>query len=245
MIYLDNRIGSGDLEIYFRQWHIPHQLTRLDYADVAFVGKGPDGVPFPVGIEIKKVGDVLNCITSGRFAGHQLPGLLEDYARVWLIVEGIYSADSDGLLVHRRGKKLVPIASGARRFMYRDLDHWLTTMEVKVGIKIRRTASRPETARVCADLFAWWTHKEWGEHRAHLAFDDPPPDHIALVRPNVVRRVAKELPGVGWTKSGAVAKKFPTVKAMCEATEENWMEIEGIGKTLAHKIVLALRGEGT
>lgn len=243
MILLDNRVGSGDLATYFAQWRIPHKLCRLDYADVAFTGHGPGGMDMEIGIEIKKVRDVLNCISDGRFAGHQLPGLVERYARVWLVVEGVYTVDyASGVLVHRRGKHMVPIACGTRQFMYRDLSNWLTTMETKTALRVRRTSSRVETAKLCADLYSWWTNKEWDQHRSHLAFDEPQPDRALLVRPGLVRRVAKELRGVGWGKSAKVAGRFKSVMAMCMASEDEWAGIEGIGDKMAKRIVEELEG---
>ena len=243
MLYLDNRVGSGDLTTYFSVWKIPHQLCRLEYADVAFTGHGPNGMDMAIGIEIKKVRDVLNCISDGRFAGHQLPGLVESYARTWLVIEGAYTVDySTGLLVHRRGRHLQPVVCGTRQFMYRDLSNWITTIETKTPVRVRRTGSRVETAAFCRDLHSWWTNKTWDEHRAHLAFDEPLPDRGLLHRPNLVRRVGKELAGVGWTKSGAVARRFRSVEEMVYAEEKEWAEVEGIGKTLAHRIYEALRG---
>lgn len=244
MLLLDNRVGSGDLTTYFSAWKVPHQLCRLDYADVAFTGNGPGGMEMSIGIEIKKVRDALNCLSDGRFAGHQLPGLVENYARIWLVIEGAYTVDySTGLLVHRRGKLMQPVTCGSRQFMYRDLSNWLTTMEVKTPVRVRRTGSRVETARFCADLHSWWTNKEWDQHRSHLAFDEPLPDRALLVRPNLVRRVGKELPNVGWTKSGMVSRRFKSVEEMVYATKEEWAEIPGIGKGMAEKIYNALRGK--
>ena len=243
MLLLDNRVGSGDLGHYFAQWKVPYQLCRLEYADVAFTGHGPGEMDMEIGIEVKKVRDVLNCISDGRFSGHQLPGLVENYARVWLVIEGQYTVDyTTGLLVHRRGKFNVPVACGTRQFMYRDLSNWITTIETKTPVRVRRTGGRVETARFCADLYSWWTHKEWDQHRSHLAFDEPLPDRMLLYRPNLVRRVAKELEGIAWGKSGAVAKKFKSVEEMVYAEEKEWREVEGIGKTLAHRIYESLRG---
>jgi len=241
MLQLDNRVGSGDLTTYFTAWKVPHQLTRLEFADVAFIGNGPGAMDIPIGVEIKKVHDVLACISDGRFAGHQLPGLVEHYARTWLVIEGAYTVDyTTGLLVHRRGKRVMPVSIGTRQFMYRDLSNWITTIETKTPVRVRRTSGRVETARFCADLYSWWTNKTWDEHRSHLAFDEPLPDRGLLVRPTLARRVAKELTGIGWTKSAAVAKKFRTVMGMCMASEQDWREVEGVGKTLAHKIVQEL-----
>jgi ERCC4-type nuclease len=238
VIKLDNRIGSGDLGHYFDKWQVPFQLCRLDYGDCAIKGNGPNGSTMEVGVEIKKIRDALNSICDGRFAGHQLPGLIENYNRIWLVVEGQFSCDySSGLLMYRRGKKMEPLSVGTRQFMFRDVDAWLTTMEVKGGVHVRRTLSRLETARFIADLHHWFTSKTYEEHRSHLAFNEPDFDTEILFKPNGVQSMAKELPGVGWTKSKAVAKHFKCPGEMLAADEIEWASIEGIGKLTAKKIV--------
>lgn len=244
MLKLDNRVGSGDLAIYFNKWRTPLDLCRLEYGDAAFIGNGPEGSAMPVGVEIKRLRDALNCMTGGRFAGHQLPGLLESYKRVWLVIEGIYSTDMDtGMLMERRGKRLMPVSLGSRQFMYRDFNHWLLTMEIKAGVRVRRTASRLETARFIQSLYSWWTAKEWEDHRSHLAFEDGMDvDSEILLRPNMVRRMAAQLSGIGWHKSKYVARAFATPLDMAAASVEDWMKIEGVGKTLARKVVLELQG---
>lgn len=243
-IRLDNRVGSADLESYFRKWHIPFQLCRLEYGDAAIKGNGPNGSTMEVGVEIKKIRDALNSICDGRFAGRQLPGLVTNYQRVWLVIEGQFSCDyQSGILMYRKGKKMEPLGVGSRRFMFRDVDHWLTTMESKAGVRVRRTLSRLETARYIADLHSWWTGKEWEEHRSHLAFDECTVDSEILFRPNLVRRMAAELPGVGWTRSKAVAARFGSVVEMVLANREEWEECEGIGKGIAEKVTKALMGD--
>jgi len=46
---------------------------------------------------------------------------------------------------------------------------------------------------------------------------------------------------VGWKRSAAVVRKFKTVRQMMEASEKEWMEVDGIGKGIAKKTVEALR----
>ena len=241
MIRLDNRIGSGDLGHYFEKWRVPFQLCRLNYGDCAIKGNGPNGSTMEVGIEIKKIRDALNSICDGRFAGRQLPGLCANYQRVWLVIEGQFSCDYEsGLLMYRRGKKMEPLGVGTRRFMFHDLDAWLTTMEARAGVRVRRTLSRLETARYIADLHSWWTGKAWEEHRSHLAFDECQVDSEILIKPNLTRRIAAELPNIGWTKSKAVAAHFDSVVEMVLANQDEWEQIEGIGKGIAAKVTKAL-----
>lgn len=229
---------------YLRFWRIPCQLTRLDFGDAAFVGNGPDG-DTSVAIEIKEVHDALSCIGDGRFAGHQLPGLLSVYDRVWLVVEGrFYPEFSTGLLRAETGNRgrSKELFLGSRRTMYRDLDHWLTSMEVRAGLRLRRTRDRRETARVIADLWGWF-QKDWSEHKSHLALHEETPDRAIFVRPSLLRKVAAQLEGVGWQKSQMVAQKFKTVENMMNASVEQWKEIPGIGKVLAERCYASLRGK--
>ena len=244
MIYVDPRIGSKDLMLYFKHWGVDAQIAepKLEFGDVKFDGKGPSGI-MKIGVEVKTISDLLASITSGRFVGHQLPGLILNYNVTWLLVEGQYSCDfGTGMLMHREGTQSVPMSTGNRRFMYRDVDSWLTSMEMRGGMKIRRTMSRPETARVIADLHNWW-NKDWDEHHAHLAFSEIHVDGQILIKPKVFRRMVAELPGIGWERSKAVAAKFSEGAATLEdallrmvtATQKQWEEIDGIGKIIAAK----------
>ena len=243
MIRLDNRVGSADLESYFRKWHVPFTLCRLEYGDAAIKGNGPEGSTLEIAVEIKRIRDALNSICDGRFAGRQLPGLIENYDRTWLVIEGQFSCDYEtGMLMYRRGKKMEPLSLGSRKFMFRDLDSWLTTMEMRGGMHIRRTLSRLETARFIADLHHWWTAKEYSDHRSHLAFDEGTIDGEILLKPGLVRRMASELKGIGWGKSKAVAAKFSTPLEMVAASVEDWKEIDGVGEKLSREIVASLQG---
>jgi ERCC4-type nuclease len=108
---------------------------------------------------------------------------------------------------------------------------------------VRRTYNRAETAALIAGLYGWWTKKAYDEHRAHQAMYSPVADAGLIYRPSLARRVAAELPGIGIGKSGAVADKFKTVRTMVGASEAEWMDVPGIGKTLARRISEALEGK--
>jgi ERCC4-type nuclease len=252
MITIDDRAGSGDLVSYLRP---RAELGRLEFGDASLEGEGPDGLPILVGVEIKTCGDALKCLTDGRFAGHQLPGLVSSYNVVYLLVEGDWRRDmKSGLLQFkwlRKGKSQWYDASiGARRFMWSDFDRWFMTMEIKGGIRVRFVRDRLETAQFLKDLDKWWAVDGWDSHQSHRAFDESGGltrpselmDRAMLTRPGLVRLVAKELPGVGWGKSQAVEKAFPTVADMVMASEKTWAGIDGIGKTMAARLYASLRG---
>lgn len=242
MLFVDSRIGSFDLEPMLKSLGAPVELTTLEFADCCFVGSGPEGRPVQVGIELKKLNDMLSCITTGRFSGHQLPGLVQNYDEIWLIVEGIYRANPrDGILETYKGGDWRAVELGARRWQYRDLEAFLTTAEVKAGVRVRRTNSRDETARVVAGLYAWWTATDYEDHRSHLALNRSR-DIALLAKPSLTRRIANELPGIGFERSGMVAGHFETVRNMVNADESEWVVLPGIGKTIARRIVAEVNG---
>jgi ERCC4-type nuclease len=249
MMLLDDRTGSGDLLPLLKSMGVRVEHTRLEYGDVAFHGNGPGGSPVFVGVEVKTVSDVLQCIGDGRFSGHQLPGLVQTYDQVWLLVEGSYRADQrSGLLqvfkAHRNGGRFWADAITGRssRAMYRELDSWLLTMEIKCGVRFRRAHDRDETARILANLYNWWTSKEWDEHRSHLQLHTTTPDAAMLRKPSLLRMVAAQLPGVGWGKSQTIEKSFGSIREMVQADEKRWAKIDGIGKVMAKRLVEAVNG---
>lgn len=239
MILLDDRAGSGDLAHFFKSWGVAYDLCRLPFGDAAMAGQAPYG---DIGVEIKKTRDALQCMCDGRFAGHQLPGLVSSYGLVWLVIEGTYGVDFESgiMTTSGRGGKRLPLTLGKRQFSYKEFDHWLLTMEVRGGMKIKRTTSRTETARFLVDLMTWW-EKPLDKHKSHLAFHETRPDGALLVPPTLVRKVAAQLPGIGWVRSGPVAQRFTTVAEMANASEAEWLEIDGIGKGIAKMLVQSLR----
>lgn len=240
---VDTRAGSGPLVPLLQRRGVKGvEAATLLYGDIAIDGNGPEGMPVAVGIEYKRLGDMLQCIDNGRFVGHQLPGMLDCYNVIVLLVEGIWRERSDGLIEVPAGPTWKPIRSGAGFAMASGLVGFLNTMEFKVGIKVMRTGTTSQTVDCLFHMNNWWTKKEWEDHRAHLAFDNS--QALALIsRPSLVRRVAKELPGVGMGRSGPVARAFTSVVDMAMATVEEWEAIEGIGKTTARRVVQAMNGE--
>ena len=241
MILLDRRIGSSDLYSPLRARGLRVELTTLDVGDACWLGRGQDEAPIPCGVEIKRIGDLLSSITSGRLSGYQLPKLVREYSHVWLVVEGRYRPGPDGLLEVRQGKQWAPQGEQRQTLTYHAIEGYLTTLEVRAGIHLRRTFDRQETVALVASLYQWWTSKSFEEHKAHIALRSQVMDAGLLYKPSLKRRIAAELPGIGIEKSGAVATHFPSVKAMVEAEVLEWTAIPGIGKTLAARITRALQ----
>jgi ERCC4-type nuclease len=250
MIFVDRREGSKDLLPLLKT---PALLVDLEFADASFNGNGPDG-DISIGVERKRIGDLISSIANGRLSGHQLPGLLQDYDLVYLIVEGVFKGDSldDELLISTTGgKSFKPVSHGRQHWTREGIDHYFTTLESRLYIPHRITTSAKGTAKQLDYLFRYW-NKPWEKHASHLALHkglnfkaaDRKVTFMpeALEAPSLVRRIASELPGVGITRSIPVAKRFPSVQAMYEATVEDWQGIEGFGKVTSKMAWEALHG---
>lgn len=253
MMIVDDQAGSKDLFPYIRKLTPDCLLTRIDppFGDIAWLGEGPDGNTVSVGVEYKQLADVLDCIGSGRYAGHQLPGMIDvaKYNRIYLLVEyGRVRADRvTGVLQKpykdRNGNyQWKDITKGGRGWTYRDMEHWYTTMEEFAQVRVVRTFDEHESARWVVAKHSWWTSKGWSDHKSLQQFHVPPPPTATFAKPSLIRRIAKELPSVGWERSMAVAAKFTSVQEMINANEQTWATIDGIGKGIASKITKDIRG---
>ncbi len=245
MITIDNRIGSKEL---YR--HIPHNMCRLDrleFGDVAFTGKGKDKSTVLIGIERKTIGDFVNSMSTGRLSGHQLIGLSNSYDYSYIIIEGMWRGDKDGMLEVYNGKRWKKLSFGRREWYYNGVEGLIETLSLQGGMQVRKTygmskiACLRATAGKIMELHHYWNSKEYEEHRSHLQFNRS--DAIALTKQSLVRRVANQLSGVGWKRAKEIDKHFNSVVSMCVSDEQDWFNIEGIGKTLSKQIVKELNND--
>ena len=252
MISVDDRAGSSQLAPLLRRRGVPVELTRLEYGDVAFSGTGPDGSPLNIGCEVKSLGDCLQCIQDSRYAGHQLPGMVANYDQIWLLVIGVFRARArDGVLEYQQqrgqGQGYWKDASHGRRrsFLWHDFQMWINTLICKANVRVAIVDDYQQAALWVSCLYAWWT-RGWDAHGSHIQVYDGMRselfDRALLARPTLTRMVAAQMPSIGKEKSASVAAKFKSVRAMVEASEEDWMSIPGVGRTIAHKVYVALRG---
>ncbi|RPI88733.1 MAG: hypothetical protein EHM41_00220 [Chloroflexi bacterium] len=239
MILIDDRKGSRELAPLIKS---PTQLTRLEYGDFAFIGNGVSG-QVSVGIERKTIPDLVASITSGRLSGHQLLGLTASYEFVYLLVEGMWRQGPDGVLEILQGRNWIEFNLGSNRFTAREINNYLNTLRIICNVAVWQTPNIRQSARWISDSYNWW-QKDYDKHRAHLAFHETAPQNnkVVLIAPNLIHRIAKELPDVGWEKGKLIAEKYKTVVELACATEEELMEIPGIGKKIAKHIIQALRG---
>ena len=263
MILIDDRVGSKELLPLFGPFGVHVESTRLESADIRFVGNGPDG-DCMVGIERKRISDLVQSMRSKRLSGHQLSPMFQDHALNYLFVEGVWRPGKGGELEELRGREFRPFYNSGRSVLYREVDNYLATLEMKIPVDhgvafvIRRTSNAHETVVQIVDLYRHWSEKLWSEHRSHLQMYAPPPEtlltrKVSYMSPEetmrrrhgeqgvMVWKMAAQLDGVD-RKAELVANEFKTVRRMVNATLKDWERIKGIGKVLAERID-ALLGE--
>lgn len=239
-LQIDRRIGSADLYPHFLQAGVAAELVDLDYGDVRFLGRGTGDRPVTVGIERKTVPDLVHSLFTARLTGHQLPGMVDQYEFPWLLVEGDLRQNREGHLLAGRS----PLLVRGRPFLVSSLHRWLLTLELRAGVRVVHTADTRDTLQWIEALYRWFGSKAWEDHGGHLAMHDamPDADRALLIAPNLVQKMAAQLPGVGYERAMEVRKAFATPLEMVCADASQWRGIAGIGKILAARIVAALQG---
>ena len=200
-------------------------------------------------VERKKCGDLVACITSGRFLFQMQNCKAAGGDYLVLILEGIMRASpEDGLLeiptwgVNDRTGRHAEIWTPVKpAIMHSRLVQYLLELQLLAGILVFQTRDVKQTAAVIQALYSFF-QKPIDDHNSLKQFYTERPPQVALVRPGLVKRVAKELDGIGWTRASAVAEHFNSVQSMINATESEWRLIPGIGKKVAKSVVLSVSG---
>ena len=229
MILIDDRIGSVDLAEPLQKMGLPIEVCRLEFGDIAFEGKGNGQQILEIGIELKKLSDLVGSLRSGRLSGHQLPGLLGpkgtfDYA--WLVVEGEWRIDTAGRVIikkwNRRKRKFewVPLPGN---MLASEMMKQVLTLELCGGFHVRYTNTRRDTVQFLAALYRWWTSKPLDRHTSHLMVHTP----ASFLPVSDFRATVQRFPGIGPRASLAVERHFQggLRRAVCASTSE-WAEIQ-------------------
>lgn len=221
-------------------------LSELSSGDVMFLGNGPDDTPLPIGVEVKRIDDLIASQQNGRL-GTQLERMQGDYARRWLIVYGQPTWDTADLLVYSlNGTDQVHAVFGNdqnRPIPYAWYFNLCSDVEA-AGFAVVSLGSFVEVAIYIARLYRAWT-KSWSDRHYLRRVDQSQPMPVIPRYSNNqeehdrIRRavkIASALPSLGVVRAVAFATHFPTVREMFNATPQRMCEIEGIGKTTAERI---------
>jgi ERCC4-type nuclease len=243
VILVDDRAGSEALVPL-----LPPDLTkmlRLESGDVAFFGHSPEGqFTWPIGIEYKTVSETIQCITSRRFVGEQYPKMADLYKRIYFLMEGEIKEGPNGLLLIRNWSGGKPTwASYGWSVTYRQFDNWMNSLTETGNVIFKRSADRKESAAQVLNLYHLWT-KDYDQHNTLFAFDKSqlPP---TIEQPSLLRLMAAQIPGIGWKRSKEVEKHFSSPYEAFTAEEDVWVQVNGIGPTIAKRVVQLLKKNPT
>lgn len=235
--------GSPGLWEDLKKTSLPIQQDKLDGGDLMFLGRGPDNREVSVGVEFKKVKDLLSSLRTQRLQGHQLLEL-QYYDFRFLLVEGDWRANDSGQVCMRSGyKDWSPVKGG---FSVAELDKTLIGLSLRAGVVVKEVSTRKDTVRWITSLYRNFTDVGWDEHTSHTGVYRP----AMLTRPTPFRNFIMGLPSVGVKTSRAVEAFFTnphTGKASprkaIAARAATWMEIDGVGKKGAQTIDDFLEGK--
>lgn len=235
--------GSNGLWDDLKKTNLPLQRDKLTGGDLMFMGNGPEGKEVTVGVEFKKIRDLLSSLRTRRLQGHQLFEL-QAYDFRFLLVEGEWRHNDAGQVVLRSGYKDWSPAPG--NFSAAELDKTLLGLALRAGIIVKETHTRRETVRWIQSLYRNFTDVEWEDHSSHTGIWRP----ATLVKPSPFRNFIMGIPSIGVKTSRAVEQFFTNPRTgqtsprrAVSARADTWSQIDGIGKKTAEQIDRFLEGE--
>jgi ERCC4-type nuclease len=238
MLLVDTRAGSRELLKPLQRMGLPAVDSYFD-GDLAFEGRGEGDKPVTIGIEFKKVGELVGAMRTGRLQGHQLLKMRRAYDFSWLLIEGSILFDKRGRLLRRAGSwefRLMPGAMSISELLKRVL-----VLQLRGGLNPWYTQNRRQTLRAIEALYRAWTDVALDQHQSHLAIYQPPP----LIPISQFRQTLSTLPGIGLKNSRLAEVHFGgSIRSAINSGSAQWGRIEGIGPKTAKKIEEALTHHG-
>lgn len=249
MILVDPREPQELLDLVKERVNGNARYTRpqLNSGDFCFTGNGPTG-EINVGIEVKKLQDLLAAERSGRYVC-QLTKMMEEYDVCVLIIEGVFRPGESGFIetYTRGGWGVLNLSTRAQREArtrnndyryYSELDNFETSLCMKKDVVIKCSGSRLHTAWRIVNLYNWF-QRAWESHDSTEQVKIQA--GIITRRASYVRMVAAQLPRIGWNLSGKVEKHFGSIDRMINSLPSEWEEIPGIGRNTALEICKVIK----
>ena len=238
MLLIDYRVGSAELLTPLRKMGLPAERGDIP-ADIAFEGHGEGGAPVMVGIEFKKLGELVQSLRTQRLQGYQLLTMREHFQFCYLLVEGELRYDTKGYLTTRVGRrdfKRLPGTMGVSELLKR-----LFTLHLNGGLNILPFARiRADTLLTISTLYHTWTDKSLNEHESHIAIYQAP----TLAPVSEFRAFMSRIDGISLRKSLTIEKHFGgSIRRAVNASMIEWMKIDGIGPLIAQHIQNVMEGQ--
>lgn len=246
MVYVDYRERPGkrekeDLLAAIRRVGMKAEKTDLEFGDVCFEGNGPRG-PLAIGIERKRIHDMLACIEDSRYNGHQRVGMSQLYDKSYLLLEGIWRPhDPRGTLMEGNHQGAWwDSKPGGRYVLYSKLRRYLFSVELS-GVHILYTRDLFHSAFDICELFHYY-QKKWTDHKAMKQIQKLTLPSLRG-KPPLVRRWAEDIEGVGETFGEQAERLFKTPIALATSEALQWRCLPRIGEGLANDIIAQIEGK--
>ena len=240
MILVDHAKGSIELLPLIQRYGVPAEKANLPYADFSFEGIGPTGNPCYVGIERKTLHDMLHCIDDSRYTGFQKVGMGQLYNVSVLLLEGNWKPHDQTLDLmegFRDGTSWGPCKYRSRTNPYSKLYRYLISV-ARSGVIITYSRNMVHSAINICEWYHYWQKKQHTSLLEVQQLNIPDMRH----HPSLTRMWASDLDGVGVQKSMEAEELFKRPIVLANASEVDWMKIEGVGVSTAQKIVRQIYG---
>lgn len=236
-IFLTDQPNDAELVPIFKSMGNLAVVSPIPHGDFAFFGLWHNDEPIRVCGDRKKLMDLVNSMNTGRYIKQLQEAHESGFDRLFLVLEwdSRYGISGEGGLISaRRGDHWEPIRPITQ---YKRVDDYLNELHWYMGVQVKHSHTPRETVRQVVDLY-WMFQRAPEEHKALNQFYSPPAPTVGLYqKPSLIRRMSKELTGVGWEISKGIEDRFGSVREMALAGEKQWKEVELIGKSKAKKIV--------
>lgn len=245
MIQVDyrERPSSEDqqtLKNYIKRIGVDAETSSLPYGDAQFEGRGPDGSIY-IGVERKKLHDMLNCIDDARYNAQRM-GMKQMYQVSFLLIEGHWKPhDPQGLLMEgfHGGTAWAPFRGRAGRTLYSKLYRYLLSVSLS-GVHVIYSRDLWHSAFNICEVFHYF-QKPFHQHTSLLEMQKFAIPTLNS-RPSLVRRWAADLTNVGLKTSELAERHFRKPITLANADETEWLKIPGVGIKTAQDIVKEIWG---
>lgn len=236
MLLVDGAAGSVDLLAPLQRMGLPAELIHMSSGDLAFQGRGEGGKPVLIGVEYKKLPELVGSLRTERLQGHQLMKMRDTYDFSYLLIEGELLYDSRGRLLRRAGRRdFKPLGGGMG---VSELLKRLHVLHLRGGLNVIWTTRQADSLKQIEALYRVWSDCDLDEHTSHIAIYQAP----TLIEISDFRQMISRLPGIGIKMSKLVEDKFKgSIRKALLAPQSEWESIDGIGTKTATAIQEYLR----
>jgi len=255
MILIDDRKGSK--EFYPKLSKLTTcELSRLEFADFAFIGNGRGNKTYSIGVERKTIPDFIDSMHSGRLSGHQLSGLLKHYDIVYILLEGIWKeAPLTNKLIRfdKKRKGPVDLDFSGKAVTSRQINNFANSITINAALEYNctvlfwRTPNQSQSVSWLRDTYLWW-QKDFNKHSSHKQLQKPKePRRAGLLnfqKPSTLQMMLMGVPDLGEKKSKVLSERFKTMQELVTAPVEDIAELHGFSKASAVKLLNVLMHGG-